>query len=199
MNRHVPNILTITRFILAPIFYYFAIQPTLYGKVIALTIFLFASFTDFLDGKIARLYNIKSKFGIFADPLADKILVITALFSFTQVENLLIPLWLVGIIIIREVLITILRIRFIHRNKSLHTALLGKIKTSFQMLSILIILSLQIVTERFPLIRNAFKSEASFPIIKYLPLTLIIICTIITLISGIQYAKSISLLSKEDN
>jgi len=194
MNRHIPNILTVSRFILAPIFYYFAIQPTFYGKIIALFVFLLASFTDFLDGKIARLFDIKSKFGNFADPLADKILVIVALLSFVRIESLLIPLWLIVVIFIRETLVTILRIRFISNNKSMHTAFLGKLKTSFQMVSIVIILSLQIVAERFPLIKESFNSENGLPLVKYAPLTLIIISAILTVISGIQYVKSVSLI-----
>lgn len=196
MNRHIPNILTISRFFLAPIFYYFAVQPTFYSKAVALSLFLLASFTDFLDGKIARQFDIRSKFGNFADPLADKILVMTALLSFAQVENLLIPLWLIIVIFVRETLVTILRIKFINKNKSMNTAFLGKLKTSFQMVSILIILSLQIAAEKLVFFKEAFNSETGSALIKYTPLTLILICALITVISGLQYAKAMPCLSK---
>ncbi len=98
---NLPNKLTIFRVILIPFFIIFLLIPiTSYDKWIALAIFIVASLTDLLDGKIARKYNLVTNFGKFMDPLADKLLVCSALICLIELNK--IPSWMVIIIIARE-------------------------------------------------------------------------------------------------
>ena len=103
---NLPNKLTLFRVVLIPFFVFFLLAPYFegYGNYIAVAIFIVASITDFLDGKIARKYNLVTNFGKFMDPLADKLLVCSALICLIQLE--LIPAWVVIIIIAREFIIS---------------------------------------------------------------------------------------------
>ena len=96
---NLPNKLTTFRVILIPFFVFFLLAPYFegYGNYIALVIFIVASLTDFLDGKIARKYNLVTNFGKFMDPLADKLLVCSALICLIALDR--IPAWIVIVII----------------------------------------------------------------------------------------------------
>ena len=99
MIKFLPNIITIFRIILVPFFIYFLINDFVHSKLYATIIFGIASISDIIDGKIARKYGIVTRFGTFMDPLADKILVVSALLVFVFFKY--IPLWMVIIIISR--------------------------------------------------------------------------------------------------
>ena len=107
--------------------------------LIAMIVFALASITDWLDGKIARERNIVSNFGKFADPLADKMLVMTALILLVDIN--LAPGWVVSIIVSRELAVTGLRLLLVEQGGTvLAAALPGKIKTVTQMLAIILLL-----------------------------------------------------------
>ena len=132
MIRHIPNILTSIRIILIPFFVTYLIN----GKAdFAIIIFCFASFTDFLDGFIARKYNVVTKFGIFFDPLADKLLTTSAFIGFMFLDLFASQInWvMVSIIFTRDIIITILRIIMDMIGISMVTSKLGKLKTFLQM------------------------------------------------------------------
>ncbi|MBQ8912605.1 MAG: CDP-diacylglycerol--glycerol-3-phosphate 3-phosphatidyltransferase, partial [Lachnospiraceae bacterium] len=98
---NLPNKLTILRVILIPFFLVALIVPDIpYGKWIAVAIFCIAAITDTLDGQIARKYNLITNFGKFMDPLADKLLVCSAMIALIELDR--IPAWVVIIIIARE-------------------------------------------------------------------------------------------------
>ena len=97
---NLPNKLTILRAIMIPFFLVFLYMSPGWSKWVALGIFIAASLTDMLDGKIARKYNLVTNFGKFMDPLADKLLVCSALICFVELDKL--PAWMVIIIIARE-------------------------------------------------------------------------------------------------
>ena len=80
--KWLPNLLTSSRILLGPLFLNFLFSDFSHGKLLALIVFMIASITDALDGKIARKHDVVSKFGIFFDPLADKFLVLSAFYSF---------------------------------------------------------------------------------------------------------------------
>lgn len=103
---NLPNKLTILRVIMIPFFVLFLLSGIggEAGKWIALVLFVVASLTDLLDGKIARKYNLVTNFGKFMDPLADKLLVCSALICFVELGRL--PAWMVIIIISREFIIS---------------------------------------------------------------------------------------------
>lgn len=137
---NLPNRLTIFRVILIPFFVFFLLAPYFesYGNYIAVAIFIVASITDFLDGKIARKYNLVTNFGKFMDPLADKLLVCSALICLIQLE--LIPAWVVIIIIAREFIISGFRLIASDNGVVIAASYWGKFKTAFQMLTVIVLI-----------------------------------------------------------
>jgi cardiolipin synthase (CMP-forming) len=140
----IPNLISLSRILLMPLFIWLIIHPSREMKIGALIVFLIASLTDFFDGWSARMLKQESELGKFLDPFADKVLVITTLLAFVMIDYL-IPLWMVIIIFARDLLVTVLRYTAIHKGISIRTSRFGKIKTAFQMVSILIIIMIYIV------------------------------------------------------
>ena len=137
---NLPNKLTIFRVILIPFFVFFVLAPYFpeYGKYIAVAIFIIASLTDLLDGKIARKYNLVTNFGKFMDPLADKLLVCSALICL--VSNGKLPAWIVIIIISREFIISGFRLIASDNGVVIAAGYWGKFKTTFQMLMVIVLI-----------------------------------------------------------
>lgn len=130
---NLPNKITIFRVIMIPIFLVFLLIPGIpNGKYIAATIFIIAALTDFLDGYLARKYHLITNFGKFMDPLADKLLVCSALICFVQLE--LLPAWIVIIIISREFIISGFRLVASDNGVVIAASWWGKIKTNVQMI-----------------------------------------------------------------
>lgn len=147
---NLPNKLTIFRVILIPFFIVFLLVPiTAYDKWIALAIFIIASLTDLLDGKIARKYNLVTNFGKFMDPLADKLLVCSALICLIELNK--IPSWMVIIIIAREFIISGFRLVAADNGVVIAASYWGKFKTTFQMVAVCLLIAdievLRLVTE----------------------------------------------------
>lgn len=134
-----PNKLTFLRIIMVPIFIIFMYMDFENSKLIATFIFILASMTDFLDGYLARRYNLVTNFGKFADPLADKILVSSAMLMLLEYNIL--PAWGVIIIIAREFAVTGFRIVAASENITIAASKLGKIKTVSQLISMILLLS----------------------------------------------------------
>ena len=137
---NLPNKLTILRVILIPFFVFFLISPFFdgYGNYIALAIFIIASLTDMADGKIARKYNLVTNFGKFMDPLADKLLVCSAMICLVDLK--LIPVWVVLIIIAREFIISGFRLVASDNGIVIAASYWGKFKTTFQMIMIILLI-----------------------------------------------------------
>ena len=134
---NLPNKLTILRTILIPFFLIF-IYTDFWGKgnaYIAVAIFIIASLTDLLDGKIARKYNLVTNFGKFMDPLADKLLVCSALIALVDLGKL--AGWIVIVIIAREFIISGFRLVASDNGVVIAASYWGKFKTTFQMLMII--------------------------------------------------------------
>ena len=142
MKLKIPNILTIGRIILVPIFVITFYLPGVLGDLIPFFIFVLASFTDFLDGLLARLYKEESKLGELLDPIADKIIVAAALVLLVMNESIRGYEVIAAIIILtREILISGLR-EFLARSKiSMPVTSLAKFKTFIQMFAIAILLT----------------------------------------------------------
>ena len=140
MKMNLPNQLTIFRVILVPFFVFFLLQSETYSyfKWIALVIFAVASLTDLLDGKIARKYNLVTTFGKFMDPLADKLLVCSALIALIPLE--VIPAWATIIIIAREFIISGFRLVASDAGVVLAAGWWGKFKTAFQMIMCILLI-----------------------------------------------------------
>jgi len=142
MKIKIPNILTIGRIIIVPFFVISFFLPGFYGEIIPFLLFILASFTDFLDGLLARLYKEESKLGELLDPIADKIIVSTALILLVMIETIQNYEVIAAIIILtREILISGLRefLSEIQNKKSV--ANLANVKTLIQMFSIAILLT----------------------------------------------------------
>ena len=148
---NLPNKLTLFRVILIPFFVFFLLAPYFegYGNYIAVAIFIVASITDFLDGKIARKYHLVTNFGKFMDPLADKLLVSSALICLVALNK--IPAWIVIVIIAREFIISGFRLVAADNGVVIAASYLGKFKTAFQMVTV-IVLILNIPGEVFAVI-----------------------------------------------
>ncbi len=134
------NKLTIFRVALVPFFVFFALADFIpYGKIVAFVIFVVATVTDKLDGYIARKYNMITTFGKFMDPIADKLLVSSALIYLTATEK--IPVWITIIIIGREFAISGVRLIATESNVTIAASAWGKLKTIAQMAMTIIMLA----------------------------------------------------------
>ena len=142
MNIKIPNILTIGRIIIVPIFVISFFLPGFFGDLIPFFLFVIASFTDFLDGLLARLYKEESKLGELLDPIADKILVSAALILLVMNGTIKNYEVIAAIIILtREILISGLREFLAKVSVNMPVSSLAKLKTFIQMLSIAILLT----------------------------------------------------------
>ncbi len=164
------NKLTLSRIFMIPVFVFFLMKGTAETILISGGIFIIASITDFFDGYIARSRNLVTKFGKFMDPLADKLLVISAFISFVELQ--IIPSWAVIIIISRELIVSIFRAIAATDGIVIAAGSLGKYKTATQMITIIVFCF------------NGFLIQyTALPI----AMTLFYICTILTIISGVDY------------
>ena len=198
------NKITLTRIAMIPFFIYFAAQPMLIidekrylvefptSTVIALVLFCVASFTDFLDGYVARKYNQVTDFGKFVDPLADKLLVASALILF--VEQKAMAGWMVCVILARELIITSLRVVAANKGRVLAATWTGKVKTCVQIGGIIVIYLHYIIFGIFGAL--ASKANASFSALFAvrsdgdLVLTVVgWVVTLVTIYSGYDYLK----------
>ncbi len=137
---NLPNKLTMFRVLLIPFFVVFMLLDiTSVDKWIALAIFIIASLTDLLDGKIARKYNLVTNFGKFMDPLADKLLVCSALICLVALDK--IPAWIVIVIIAREFIISGFRLIASDNGVVIAASYWGKFKTTFQMVMICLMIA----------------------------------------------------------
>ncbi|UDM31720.1 CDP-diacylglycerol--glycerol-3-phosphate 3-phosphatidyltransferase [Lentilactobacillus laojiaonis] len=180
---NLPNKLTVFRIILIPFFILILSVPTALGsvefggitvsvvRIIATIIFIIASLTDFLDGQIARRGHFITNFGKFADPLADKMLVMTAFIFLVSMG--VVPAWVASIIVCRELAVTGLRLLIVENDgKVLAAAWPGKIKTTTQMLSIILLL-----------LNNPYFNLINIPMGQIL----LYVCLFFTIYSGIDY------------
>ncbi len=174
-KENLPNSLTIVRIILIPVFLLLlSISNRLWVHVLAAIIFAIASFTDYLDGYLARKWGVVTNFGKFADPLADKMLVMSAFIMLVQLG--FVPGWVASIIVCRELAVTGLRLLLVENGgQVLAAAMPGKIKTFTQMFAIIFLL---------------FHWTVIGQILLYIAL-------IFTIYSGYDYFKGASFLFKD--
>ena len=136
---NLPNKLTLLRIILIPIFMVVLYWGFPGATWVALAIFIIASLTDMLDGKIARKYNLVTDFGKFADPLADKMLVTAAMLWFVEIGQM--PAWMLLIVICREFAVSGLRMIASDKGRVIAAGWSGKVKTASTMVCICLMLA----------------------------------------------------------
>ena len=184
---NLPNKLTLSRIILVPFFVASLLINFPFHTAGALVIFVVATFTDMFDGKIARSRGLVTDFGKFADPLADKILVLSALLCFVQTG------WCdciaVIIVLFREFSVTSIRLVAASKGKVVAANIFGKIKTVTQLVAIIAVLLMQFLIELFT-VKSAFSVDTILylqGIFTVVSLCLIWISTIMALVSGVIY------------
>ena len=167
---NLPNKLTVLRVIMVPIYVFLQLCDFWpgYTKWLALAVFIIASLTDLADGKIARKYNLVTNFGKFMDPLADKLLVCSALVCLTYLNK--VSAWVVIIIIGREFIISGVRLIASDNGVVIAASMWGKVKTVFQMFMI-----------------GFLIGDVDHPVMRMITLILVIVATLLTIISLVDY------------
>lgn len=181
---NLPNKLTILRVIMIPlVMVFYMVDAIPYGKIIALTLFVLAAATDFLDGYIARKYNLVTDFGKFLDPIADKLLVASVLFMIA-IDGTIPNPWgviVVALIIGRELIIDAFRLIACTKGIVLAADIVGKAKTMVQCWT----MPLCILLAFFEQCTNVGGAGLlTFQIVCYV---LIGLSTVLTVISGVNY------------
>ncbi|MHB8906977.1 MAG: CDP-diacylglycerol--glycerol-3-phosphate 3-phosphatidyltransferase [Melioribacteraceae bacterium] len=189
-----PNQLTILRIILTPVFLVLFLMGEPLTIQISYVVFLVAAITDWYDGWLARKFNYITEWGKFMDPLADKILTSTAFVAFVIVGVL--PFWMVLLIIIRDFLITLIRIYADFRKVTFTTTRTAQLKTFLQMFFLYYLLLIYTL-KTFETLQFTYKNLFDFllnPVGIYITMFLI---TLFTVITGITYIFSNRFLIKK--
>ena len=193
---NLPNKLTLLRIILVPFFIATILIDFPLHYLVSGILFGIASVTDSLDGRIARSQNLVTDFGKFADPLADKILVISALVCFLQTGLLggygAIP---VVVVLFREFAVSGIRLVAASSGKVVDANIWGKIKTVSQMVGIASIFAMQSILEIMSLLNYSIKGLSE--IFLVIGITVVWISTLFTIISGVIYIKDNSSFLKD--
>jgi CDP-diacylglycerol---glycerol-3-phosphate 3-phosphatidyltransferase len=179
-----PNQLTILRIILTPFFIFFFLSEEPLMKQISIGIFLIAALTDWYDGWLARKFNYITDWGKFMDPLADKILTSTAFIGFVIIGVL--NIWMVIIIILRDIIVTLLRASADYKKISFKTSLSAKWKTFIQMVFLyylLIIYSLNTLKS----LKEHYGNFINYLLFGEINFFLMLSITLFTVYTGITY------------
>ena len=179
-----PNVLTAVRLALTPIFITLIFAESWYCKILALLVFTVASLTDFYDGRIARREGTVTSLGKFLDPLADKILVSSALIAFVVLG--MVEAWLVGAMLMRDAVITGLRVLGINRGKQVVTSRLAKWKTTLQLVlifGILIFINVNVIKANLTSQPVVLVGSLSYLVLN----GLVAAVTLLTVASGVRY------------
>ncbi len=160
---NLPNKLTVSRFVLTGLFLWALFSPLQFNNTLALIFFCVAGFTDYLDGSISRRHGLVTNFGILMDPLADKVLVCSAFIAFVESTHLnpgapvKVEAWMVIIIVARELTITGMRLLAASKRIVIAADNFGKIKTIFQIATIIALLVGGALHEWNPPVQNFFR------------------------------------------
>lgn len=141
MKLHIPNIITFTRIALSPVFLWFLLGNTMLSALMAFALFVVGAITDYMDGYYARKFGVESRFGNFMDPLADKVLTTAAFVGFAWQNR--VEWWMVWVVIIRDAVMTLLRLYGDHVQMPVKTSWSAKVKTTVQMIYIIAVLLIE--------------------------------------------------------
>ncbi len=183
---NLPNKLTMLRIILVPFYIFFLLMGSIpHHYLVSLIIFAAASYTDHLDGKIARKYNMITDFGKFADPLADKIMIVAALACFVQLglTNAVVLI----VIVAREFMVTALRLVASAKGKVVAANNWGKAKTISQIAAVLLVMLLQYILELGNMKVLAVDTAQLSSIFDIVGQASLWISALLTVISGVIY------------
>ena len=182
---NLPNKLTLTRVIMTPLFMAAMLIDFKFHYIVALALFALASFTDYLDGMLARKHHIVTNFGKFLDPLADKMLTTSAFIAFLAMDYGKGIAWVLFIILFREFMVSSLRLVVVSSDKGVVIAanIFGKIKTVTQMVTVIYGIAVKVFCEEITVLSSASMAlEAVFTVLIWLSAPF-------TVISGAIYMK----------
>ena len=186
---NLPNRLTVARLIMVPAFVVFMMMDTAWGYFLAWFIFIAASVTDWLDGRIARAQNLVTSFGKLMDPIADKILVASAFVMMMEIDVLRIPGWTVVAILAREFLVTGARSMAAAEGSVIAANMWGKTKAMIQMIFIGVFSFVSgaclMAQDFYP---DEFQTYADY--VRQISHWTIVLVAIFTVYSGLQFARS---------
>ncbi len=181
---NLPNKLTMLRVVMIPLFVILALVQRQWAQYLALLVYIAACVTDLFDGKIARARHLVTDFGKFADPIADKLLVMSALIVLVDSQRM--PAWVCIVMLAREFIISGLRMVAAGKGTVIAAAMLGKLKTVFQM-SATIALMLLVPVQGRPLLGHFGVVLANI---------LMYVAAVLTIVSGVEYVmKNIDCIS----
>lgn len=182
--RNVPNILSVIRILLSPVFLIMFLSGDVFLQRVSLVVFFAAVLTDWYDGWHARKYDSITNFGIFIDPLADKVLTSFAFYLFYLLGFM--PLWMLIIIALRDIIVTLIRSYDEYKGITLKTSFIAKAKTFMQMSYIFLILFLLILITSD--IDTKLKEDIRYFIYESnLNYFLMLLVTLLTLYTGLDY------------
>ncbi len=186
---NLPNKLTLLRIILVPVFLIFMYAPVPFRYSLALLIFALASITDALDGNIARKHNLVTTFGKFADPLADKVLVLAALAAIADVQGSAVNGIVITIIAAREFMVSGLRLVTAEKGVVVAAGIWGKLKTAFTMVTIVFLLLFMALQYDFGVWNADPTHSGLFLAMEILSHVLVWTSVLLTVMSGWVYLK----------
>lgn len=187
-----PNVLTISRLVMAFIMTIFLTAPLPFGKTLGLLVFLLAALTDYWDGRLARRSQGITAFGQLMDPLADKVLVCAAFICFAAM-NQIVPAWIVVVIIAREFMVTGLRLLAAGQGQIISADRWGKHKTAWQIAVIGIILLGVALRDDIlprclpPATLKGFLNHYFTPVFDWVTLGIAVLVAVLTVVSGTIY------------
>ncbi|MCE2441022.1 MAG: CDP-diacylglycerol--glycerol-3-phosphate 3-phosphatidyltransferase [Candidatus Latescibacteria bacterium] len=179
-----PNLLTGLRIVLTPVFLALIFSDSGFNKILALLVFTVASLTDFFDGWFARRDKTVTSLGRFMDPLADKLLVSSALISFVLLG--MVEAWLVGAMLIRDAVITSLRVYAIRKGRPVVTSRLAKWKTMLQLVlafGILVFINVRVITAELTSQPLVLVDSGSQMVLN----VMVAAVTLLAVVSGVLY------------
>ncbi len=179
------NIVTLSRFFMAPIFLVFMLSDSTVGIIIALVIFVLAALSDWLDGYLARKYGEVTDHGVFLDPLADKVLTTSAFVAFYIVD--IMPMWMLVVIVLRDFGTTAMRSIADDRGMSMKTSRVAKVKTFLQMVVIILAIICLAFHHAEPVVESSLGIYAMAFLLSGGVHVSLLIVTLLSIYSLIQY------------
>lgn len=183
----IPNQLTALRIVLVPVFVALLLQADPYFKLFGVIVFAVASLTDLYDGYHARKYGVETRLGAFLDPLADKLLITAAFLLYVWMGYLV--LWMVILVVVRDVVVTALRIYAESKNRPVVTSVEAKYKTLVQNLFVYLIMALILMREVSFFGKELAVTVNRFLATGYLDIIMLAV-TVFTVYTGISYLVS---------
>lgn len=186
------NKITLIRAGMSIVMFLLMIAENGFAMIAASLIFGVAASTDWIDGRIARSTNTATPFGAIVDPFVDKVLVGAAFFAFTEVSYINVPVWAVFVIILRELMVSTLRVLAALDNHVMAAERWGKFKTTVQLIALGLIFFIADVKLLLPLADGSLRNVLTFldNLLGTLPYCITVLTALVTALSGISYLKN---------